>query len=137
MPLLREHLLRLDPASRHDRFNGSADERFIEAYAARCLADGTVVIAYVEDDKVLAAAEPDFKANVFHRRIEQCCERLRPGRCDLKRKTGQQMLDQIGLMDAQLVPFAAAEERAMAMRIAVFTRQSGLAGRPVGLHRSV
>ncbi|WP_375413884.1 GNAT family N-acetyltransferase [uncultured Bradyrhizobium sp.] len=57
MPLLREHLLRLDSASRRDRFNGAADERFIESYAARCLADGTVVIAYVEDDKVLGAAE--------------------------------------------------------------------------------
>lgn len=57
MPLLREHLLRLDPESRRDRFNGAADESFIEAYAARCLADGTVVIAYVEDGKVLAAAE--------------------------------------------------------------------------------
>lgn len=57
MPLLSDHLLRLDPASRRDRFNGTADERFIEAYAARCLADGTVVIAYVEDGKVLGAAE--------------------------------------------------------------------------------
>jgi GNAT superfamily N-acetyltransferase len=57
MPLLREHLLRLDPASRRDRFNGAADERFVESYAARCLADGTVVIGYVEDGKVLGAAE--------------------------------------------------------------------------------
>jgi RimJ/RimL family protein N-acetyltransferase len=57
MPLLREHLLRLDPVSRRDRFNGAADENFVESYAARCLADGTVVIAYVEDGKVLAAAE--------------------------------------------------------------------------------
>jgi GNAT superfamily N-acetyltransferase len=57
MPLLREHLLRLDPESRRDRFNGAADEDFVESYAARCLADGTVVIAYVEDGKVLGAAE--------------------------------------------------------------------------------
>jgi GNAT superfamily N-acetyltransferase len=57
MPLLREHLLRLDPASRRDRFNGAADEGFIESYAERCVADGTVVIAYVEDGKVLGAAE--------------------------------------------------------------------------------
>ncbi len=66
MPLLREHLLRLDPASRRDRFNGAADEKFVESYAARCLADGTVVIAYVEDGKVLAAAElhqPDTSAD--------------------------------------------------------------------------
>lgn len=57
MPLLREHLLRLDPESRRDRFHGTADASFIEAYASRCLADGTVVIAYVEDEKVLGAAE--------------------------------------------------------------------------------
>ena len=66
MPLLREHLLRLDPQSRRDRFNGAADESFVESYAARCLADGTVVIAYVEDDKVLGAAElhqPDTSAD--------------------------------------------------------------------------
>lgn len=57
MPLLREHLLRLDSNSRRDRFNGAIDERFIESYAERCLADGTVVIAYVEDEQVVAAAE--------------------------------------------------------------------------------
>ena len=57
MPLLREHLLRLDTASRRDRFHGATDESFVESYANRCLADGTVVIAYVEDGKVLGAAE--------------------------------------------------------------------------------
>jgi GNAT superfamily N-acetyltransferase len=57
MPLLRAHLLRLDAESRRDRFNGAIDERFIESYAERCVADGTVVIAYVEDEQVLAAAE--------------------------------------------------------------------------------
>src|SRR3954453_2503318 len=57
MPLLREHLLRFYHDSRRDRFNGAADESFVESYAARCLADGTVVIAYVEDGKVLDAAE--------------------------------------------------------------------------------
>ncbi len=57
MPLLRDHLLRLDTESRHDRFNGFADESFIERYAAKCASDGTVVIAYLEGDEVLAAAE--------------------------------------------------------------------------------
>src|SRR3954467_15386175 len=66
MPLLREHLLRLDSASRRDRFHGATDDSFVESYAARCLADGTVVIAYVEDGKVLGAAElhqPDTSAD--------------------------------------------------------------------------
>ncbi len=57
MPLLREHLLRLDPESRHDRFNGFADQNFIESYAEKCSADGTVIIGYVEDGQVTAAAE--------------------------------------------------------------------------------
>ena len=34
LPLLRDHLLRLDAASRHDRFNGFLDDSFIERYAA-------------------------------------------------------------------------------------------------------
>lgn len=57
MPLLREHLLRLDTESRHDRFNGFADEGFVERYADKCATDGTVVIAYLEGGEVLAAAE--------------------------------------------------------------------------------
>jgi hypothetical protein len=33
--LLRDHLLRLDAPSRHDRFNGFLDDSFIERYAAK------------------------------------------------------------------------------------------------------
>ena len=36
LPLLKDHLLRLDTESRRDRFNGYADEGFIERYAAKC-----------------------------------------------------------------------------------------------------
>ncbi len=57
LPLLRDHLLRLDPESRHDRFNGYLDDSFIERYAARCADDGTVIIAYIEDGVVRGAAE--------------------------------------------------------------------------------
>ncbi len=57
LPLLRDHLLRLDPESRHDRFNGFMDDSFIESYAARCADDGTIIIAYVEDGVVRGAAE--------------------------------------------------------------------------------
>ncbi len=57
LPLLRDHLLRLDPESRHDRYNGFLDDSFIERYAARCADDGTVIIAYIEDGVVRGAAE--------------------------------------------------------------------------------
>jgi RimJ/RimL family protein N-acetyltransferase len=57
LPLLRDHLLRLDRVSRHDRFQGFMDDSFIESYAAKCAADGTVIIAYIEDGVVRGAAE--------------------------------------------------------------------------------
>jgi GNAT superfamily N-acetyltransferase len=55
--LLRDHLLRLDRDSRHDRFNGFVDNEFIKSYAARSVAAGAVILAYVEDGMVRAAAE--------------------------------------------------------------------------------
>ena len=57
LPLLRDHLLRLDAESRHDRFNGIMDDSFIDAYAAKCAGDGTVIIAYIESGVVRGAAE--------------------------------------------------------------------------------
>jgi GNAT superfamily N-acetyltransferase len=57
LPLLRDHLLRLDRESRHDRFHGFMDDDFIERYAAKCASDGTIVIAYLEDGVVRGAAE--------------------------------------------------------------------------------
>ena len=68
LPLLRDHLLRLDPASRHDRFNGFMEDSFIESYAARCADDGTVIIAYIENGLVRGAAElhpPDESAGAL------------------------------------------------------------------------
>jgi GNAT superfamily N-acetyltransferase len=57
LPLLRDHLLRLDRAGRHDRFHGFIDDSFIEGYAEKCANDGTIVIAYFEDGVVRGAAE--------------------------------------------------------------------------------
>jgi len=57
LPLLRDHLLRLDGESRHDRFHGFMDNDFIERYAAKCADDGTVIIAYIENGVVRGAAE--------------------------------------------------------------------------------
>jgi GNAT superfamily N-acetyltransferase len=57
MPLLRDHLLRLDPVSRRDRFNGVVDEGFLKKYAGGCFDEGVIVIGYIEDGEVHAAAE--------------------------------------------------------------------------------
>jgi RimJ/RimL family protein N-acetyltransferase len=53
----RDHLLRLDTASRRDRFNGYVDDAFIATYVDRSFAHGATVIGYVEGDRVLGAAE--------------------------------------------------------------------------------
>jgi GNAT superfamily N-acetyltransferase len=57
LPLLRDHLLRLDSESRRDRFNGFLDDSFIERYAEKCAADGTIIVAYMENGMVRGAAE--------------------------------------------------------------------------------
>jgi hypothetical protein len=57
LTLLRDHLLKLDRASRHDRFHGFMDDSFIERYAEKCANDGTVVIAFFENGVVRGAAE--------------------------------------------------------------------------------
>ena len=57
LPLLREHLLRLDRDSRRDRFNGSLDDNFVARYAVKCVNDGTIIIGYFEDGVVRGAAE--------------------------------------------------------------------------------
>ena len=57
LPLLRDHLLRLDRISRHDRFHGFMDDSFIERYAEKCANDGTVIVAYFDDGVVRGAAE--------------------------------------------------------------------------------
>jgi GNAT superfamily N-acetyltransferase len=57
LPLLRDHLLRLDRTSRYDRFHGFMDDSFIKRYAEKCANDGTVIIAYFENGIVRGAAE--------------------------------------------------------------------------------
>jgi GNAT superfamily N-acetyltransferase len=57
LPLLRDHLLRLDRASRHDRFHGFIDDSSIVRYAEKCADDGTIVIAYFEEGVVRGLAE--------------------------------------------------------------------------------
>jgi len=53
----RDHLLRLDKASRYLRFAHGVSDAFIEDYAARMSEVGSLVYAYVEDGEVRAAAE--------------------------------------------------------------------------------
>jgi GNAT superfamily N-acetyltransferase len=56
LPLLREHLLRLDPESRRQRFNGAVDNDFLTRYAMKNDA-GAIIIGYFQDGVVRGAAE--------------------------------------------------------------------------------
>lgn len=53
----RDHLLRLDKASRRMRFAHGVSDHFIEDYAARMAEMGAIVYAYFEGEEVRAAAE--------------------------------------------------------------------------------
>ncbi len=52
----RDHLLRLDPRSRHERFGGGMSDDFLVRYAEHCFGQGDLLYgAYVEDELVGAA----------------------------------------------------------------------------------
>jgi RimJ/RimL family protein N-acetyltransferase len=55
--LLRDHLLRLDPQSRHDRFNGGASDEFLNRYADHCFAPGDVIFGAFVDGELRGAGE--------------------------------------------------------------------------------
>jgi GNAT superfamily N-acetyltransferase len=56
-PKFRDHLLRLDKASRRMRFAHGVSDYFIEDYAARMADMGGIVYAYFEGEEVRGAAE--------------------------------------------------------------------------------
>lgn len=55
--LFREHLLRLDPLTRQQRFGTAANDAFLENYATTTFGVGGLVYAYIEDGVVRGAAE--------------------------------------------------------------------------------
>ena len=61
-------------------------------------------------DQMLAAAESDFEPDVVDRAVEQLGEIARALARDVERQARQQMLDQVGLVRAQLVALAPSEE---------------------------
>jgi GNAT superfamily N-acetyltransferase len=55
--LFREHLLRLDSVTRHQRFGTAVNDEFLETYAQTTFGVGGLVYAYVVDGVVRGAAE--------------------------------------------------------------------------------
>jgi GNAT superfamily N-acetyltransferase len=53
----RAHLLRLDPQSRHDRFNGGASDEFLNRYADHCFAPGDMIFGAFVAGELRGAGE--------------------------------------------------------------------------------
>ncbi|WP_295559443.1 GNAT family N-acetyltransferase [uncultured Hyphomicrobium sp.] len=68
--LFRDHLLRLDKASRAMRFAHGVSDSFIEDYASHMTDAGSTVFAYIEDGEVRAAAELKKLGDLWGREAE-------------------------------------------------------------------
>src|SRR5262245_42550456 len=53
----RDHLLRLDPRSRHLRFGGGMSDDFLVHYAEHCFGKGDLLYGAFVDGKLVGAAE--------------------------------------------------------------------------------
>ncbi len=75
-------------------------------------------------DQMFAAAESDFEPDIADLAVEQFGEIGRRGAAaDIERQMRQQIVDQVGLVDAELVTLAAAEERAVRVRRRAIVRR--------------
>jgi GNAT superfamily N-acetyltransferase len=57
MPLFRDHLLRLDSRSRHERVSGGMSDDFLIRYAQNCFGEGDLVFGAFIDGVMRGAAE--------------------------------------------------------------------------------
>lgn len=57
VPLYRDHLKRLDPESRHSRFNGVVSDDFIDTYTESAYRPDALIYGAFDHDKVIAAGE--------------------------------------------------------------------------------
>jgi GNAT superfamily N-acetyltransferase len=53
----RDHLLRLDPLSRHERFGGGMSDEFLVQYAEHCFGRGDLLYGAFIDGRLIGAAE--------------------------------------------------------------------------------
>jgi GNAT superfamily N-acetyltransferase len=57
MEAYRDHLLRLDPRSRHERFGGGMSDDFLTHYAEHCCGQGDLLYGAFADGELVGAAE--------------------------------------------------------------------------------
>ena len=57
LPGFRDHLLRLDADSRHDRFGMAVSDEFVRNYAERCFGIDDVIYGFVAEGEVRRSEE--------------------------------------------------------------------------------
>ncbi len=57
MDLFRDHLVRLDPDTRYNRFGLQVSDDYLENYTALCFAPGSITYGYFEDGVIRGAGE--------------------------------------------------------------------------------
>jgi GNAT superfamily N-acetyltransferase len=57
LPLFRDHLVRLDPDTRYNRFGLHVSDEYLGNYAELCFAPGSITYGYFEDGVIRGASE--------------------------------------------------------------------------------
>lgn len=57
LSLFRDHMIRLDPQTRYDRFGLQVSDEYLGHYAELCFEPGAITYGYIEDGLVRGAAE--------------------------------------------------------------------------------
>ncbi len=57
LPLFRDHLVRLDPKTRYDRYGLQVSDAYLADYAELCFGQGAITYGYFEDGVIRGAAE--------------------------------------------------------------------------------
>jgi GNAT superfamily N-acetyltransferase len=100
MPGFRDHMLRLDPQSRHQRFGGGMSDDFIAHYAENCFGRGDLVFGAFVEGRLRGAGELRSKEAIwteqapFHRHIH--AEAAFSVEADVRRRgVGEQLFGRI------------------------------------------
>ena len=97
LPLFRDHLVRLDPDTRRDRFGLEVSDDYLARYAALCFTPGAVTYGYFEDGVLRGGAELRTfvsKALPFHKDGEAAFSVEKPWR---RRGVGTELMGHVVL----------------------------------------
>ena len=97
LPSFRDHLVRLDPATRYDRYGIQVTDAYLADYAELCFGPGAITYGYFEDGVIRGAAELRTYASTEvpgHKDAEAAFSVERPWR---RRGSGTQLMGHVVL----------------------------------------